>query len=148
MTKRPRMIQLFVTLALIMGAAGLANAAEMMKEDKMDKEKTMQEGMLTGAKGHHASGKIAWDKDMKGHTTLTLSEIKIDKVPDGFVFLTKGGDWRNGVELGKLEKFTGTVSFPLPMGVMADAYDTVVIWCKQFNVEIGRGTLPGQMMMK
>lgn len=148
MMQRRRTIHLIVTLALVMNFAGLAGATEMMKEDKMDKEKSMQEGMLTGAKDHHASGKISWDKDMKGHTTLTLSEIEIDKVPDGYVFLTKGGDWRKGVELGKLEKFQGTVSFALPMGVMADAYDTLVIWCKQFNVEIGRGTLPGKMMMK
>jgi len=147
MMQRRRTIQLFVTLALVICVAGLADAAEMMKEDKMDKEKTMQEGMLTGTKDHHASGKITWG-NMSGHTTLTLSEIKIDKVPDGYVFLTRGGDWRKGVELGKLEKFKGTVSFPLPMGVMADEYDTVVIWCKQFNVEIGRGTLPGKTMMK
>ena len=123
----------------------------MQSEKAMNSEKTMQgekamQGMLSGSKDHHASGKIAWNKNMKGHTTLTLSDIKIDKVPDGYVYLAKGGDWRKGVELGRLKKFTGTVSFDLPMGVHAADYDSVVIWCKKFKVEIGQGTLPGTMM--
>ncbi|MBI5894658.1 MAG: DM13 domain-containing protein [Desulfobacterales bacterium] len=141
MTQAGRKIRMLMVFALVMGGAGLAGAAEMMEEKPMH-------GMLAGSKDHHASGKIVLDKDMKGNTTLTLSDIKIDKVPDGYVYLTKGGDWRKGVELSKLEQFTGAVSFPLPMGVMADDFDTVVIWCKQFNAEIGRGALPGKTMMK
>ena len=63
---------------------------------------------------------------------LTLSDIKVVKVPAGYVDQAKYGDWMNGVQLGVLEQFTGMVSFDLPAGVDPDAYDTVVIWCKQF----------------
>lgn len=180
MTQMKQLVRLFAICALLVGGAGLAAAADMMKEKAMEGEKSMQgdmkmqgakamkseptmqggkemksemamksdPGMLRGAKDHHASGKIILDKGMQGHATLTLSDIKIDKVPDGYVYLTKGGDWRKGVELGKLEQFKGTVAFALPKGVMAEDYDTVVIWCRKFDVEIGRGELPGKTMMK
>jgi hypothetical protein len=52
----------------------------------------------------------------------------------------------HGVELGRLQQFTGTVSFDLPAGVSPDDYDTVIIWCKQFNVEIGRARYGKKMM--
>jgi hypothetical protein len=52
----------------------------------------------------------------------------------------------HGVELGKLNQFSGTVSFDLPMGVNPEDYDSVVIWCKQFKVEIGRAYLSKKMM--
>ncbi len=139
MTQAGRMIRMLMVFALVMGGAGLAGAVEMMEEKPMH-------GMLTGSKDHPASGKVALGKDMKGHASLTLSDIRIDKVPDGYVYLAKGGDWRKGVELGMLKQFTGTVSFELPMGVNADDYDSVIIWCKKFNVEIARATLPGRMM--
>jgi hypothetical protein len=40
----------------------------------------------------------------------------------------------------------GTISFDLPPGVNPDDYDSVVIWCKQFNVEIGRAYFSKKMM--
>ena len=101
--------------------------------------------MLIGSKGHHASGKVAFGMDMNEHV-LTLSDIKMDKVLDGCVYLTKNADRMHGVELGMLKQFSGTVSFDLPAGVNADEYDSVVIWCKQFKVEIGRAYFSKKMM--
>ena len=108
-------------------------------------EKTMA-GMLSGSDGHHASGNVAVKKDMNGHAQLVLSDIKVDKVPDGHVYLAKDGDFRNGLELGKLNQFSGNVSFDIPDDVDLSAYDSVVIWCEQFDVEIGRADLPKMMM--
>jgi hypothetical protein len=101
--------------------------------------------MLMGSDGHHAAGKVAFGMAM-GKDVLTLSDIKVDEVPDGYVYLAKKDDWMHGVELGRLKQFTGTVSYNLPAGVSPDDYDTVIIWCKQFNVEIGRATYGKKMM--
>ena len=68
------------------------------------------------------------------------------KVPDGYVYLTKDADRMHGVELGMLKQFSGTVTYALPAGVNPDDYDSVVIWCKQFNVEIGRAYFAKKMM--
>ena len=128
----------------------MTEEGKMMKEEPMMDDKSMMDkkadGMLMGSKGHMAAGKAEITEGMGGKTVLKLSNIKVDKVPDGYVYLTRGGDHMNGVALGMLEQFTGTVEFPIPMGVDPHAYDSVVIWCRKFNVEIGKAWLPGKMM--
>ena len=138
-----------VSLALLGWVAACAETKGMM-DKKMDSgmhsgmdDKTND--MLMGSDGHHASGKVAFGMDKNKHV-LTLSDIKVDKVPDGYVYLTKNADRMHGVELGMLKQFSGTVSFDLPSGVNPDDYDSVVIWCKQFNVEIGRAYFSKKMM--
>lgn len=100
--------------------------------------KSARMGMLSGFKGHNASGKVSITRDDKGNGYLDLAGIKVDKVPDGWVYLAKGGDYTSGVELGILKQFKGDVRFPIPGDVDTDAYDSVVIWCKKFDVGIGR----------
>ena len=116
---------------------GAMTAKQGMMNEGMDMKKEMA-AMLMGSKGHHADGKVLFGMGMNDGHVLTLSDIRVDKVPDGYVYLARDGDWRRGVELGMLKQFTGTVSFDLPEGVSPDDYDTVVIWCRKFNVEIGR----------
>ncbi len=132
---------------------------EMMeqKEGSMMEPKTaMMEGkmattrtaMLVGAGSHHATGTVSVTKDHGGQATLILAEIRVDKVPDGRVYLAKNGDYRHGAELGKLTQFSGTITFPVPAGVRGEDYDSVVIWCKKFNVEIGRAFFNSGLMQK
>jgi hypothetical protein len=137
------------SIALLVWLAACAQSDPMMdKNMDGDMNGGMQTEMapkLMGSDGHHAAGKVAFGMAM-GKAVLTLSDIKVDKVPDGHVYLAKKGDWMHGVELGLLKQFSGTVSFDLPDGVSPDDYDTVIIWCKQFNVEIGRATYGKKMM--
>ncbi|WP_319406386.1 DM13 domain-containing protein [uncultured Desulfosarcina sp.] len=133
-----------VSLALLGWLAACAGTDGMM-DKKMDPGmhsgmEDKMNNMLMGSDSHHASGKVSFGMDMSRHV-LTLSDIKVDKVPGGYVYLTKNADRMHGVELGMLKQFSGTVSFDLPVGVNPDEYDSVVIWCKQFNVEIGRAHL-------
>jgi hypothetical protein len=119
------------------------------KDDMMDEKMGMEKKthtMLMGSDGHHATGKVSFGKGMNNAHVLTLSDIKVDQVPDGYVYLAKDGDWMHGVQVGMLKQFTGTVSFDLPAGVNPEEFDTVVIWCKKFNVEIGRATFGKKMM--
>jgi hypothetical protein len=97
--------------------------------------------MLMGSGGHHASGTVTFGMGMHDRRVLILKDLKVDKVPDGYVYLARNGDWMNGVELGKLNKFSGNVSFALPAGIDPMEFDSVIIWCKKFNVEIGRARL-------
>ena len=131
-----------VGLSLLGWVAAHAETTKMMdepmKDDMHDKMAAPMNDMLMGSDGHHASGKVAIAEGMNDTRVLTLSDIKVDKVPDGYVYLTRDADRMHGVELGMLKQFTGDVSFDLPTGVNPDDYDSVVIWCKKFNVEIGR----------
>jgi hypothetical protein len=134
----------------VLAVAACAQTGDTMKEKSMADDTAMMEkkadGMFMGSDGHMAAGKAEITEGMGGKTVLKLTDIHVDKVPDGYVYLTRGGDRMNGVSLGKLEQFMGTVEYPIPMGVDPHAYDTVVIWCRQFKVEIGRAYLPKKMM--
>ena len=122
-----------------------------MSDDKMVKEKMHKEtmaapmmSMLAGSDGHHATGKVTLSREM-GHYVLTLADIKVDKVPDGQVFLGKEGDRKAGIHLGMLKQFTGTVKFALPAEADPRVYDSVIIYCEKFNVEIGRAHFAKKM---
>ena len=80
-------------------------------------------------------------KGKNGQAVLTMTGITVDKVPDGRVYLAKNLDYSGGVELGKLTRFTGTVTFAIPASVDLAKYDSVVIWCKKFDVGIGQAKL-------
>jgi hypothetical protein len=127
-----RLLGVFVA-GLLVSSLAIPSFADMMTSGKT--------GMLSGFPGHNASGKASVSKDGMGKAFLELTGIKVDKVPDGRVYLAKGGDHKKGIELGKLEQFTGDVRFPIPENTMLDAYDSVVIWCKKFDVGIGKATL-------
>ena len=135
-----------VMLALSHSAAygDMKKKEPLISEKKeMIKQKTM--GMLVGSEDHHASGKVEIIEDKMGHASLIFSDFNVDKVPDGRVYLAKNHDFRNGVEVGKLAIFMGRVEFKIPSGTHLEDYDSVVIWCKKFNVEIGRGTFETAM---
>ena len=117
-----------VSMIVILGLISTLTFAEDMPHQRM--------GTLTGAGGHHAEGSV----DLQGHR-LTLSNIDVDKVPDGRVYLTNDADYKSGVELGRLTQFTGTVKFSIPDEVDPDKYNSVLIWCKKFSVEIGHANL-------
>lgn len=103
-------------------------------------------GLLKGAGDHRATGTVSIAKDASGNPILFLTDITVDKVPDGRVYLAKNGDYTKGVELGKLTKFSGTVQYAIPASVNMADYDSVVIWCRKFSVEIGHAMFDMGMM--
>jgi hypothetical protein len=100
--------------------------------------------MLSGSEGHHAAGKVYFSNSM-GKQMLVLSDIDIEKVPDGHVYLAKDGDRSTGIDLGVLKQFDGTVSFVLPAGTKPEHYNSVIIYCKRYHVEIGHAKLGTKM---
>ncbi len=128
MCKRITTSVLILVMALVLGIAPLYGG---MKGEALT-------AILTGAGGHHAAGTALVTHE--GNTfSLVMSDITVDRVPDGRVYLANDADYGNGVELGRLTQFTGTVTFPVPAGINPHDYNSVVIWCKRFDVEIGHG---------
>jgi hypothetical protein len=137
----------FSLLAWLTACAGTTGMMDESMDTSMHGEmKSPMHDMLMGSGGHHASGNVAVGMGMNNTHVLTLSDIKVDNVPDGYVYLTRNGDWMHGVELGMLKQFTGSVSFTIPAGVNPEDFDSVVIWCRQFKVEIGRAYLSKKIM--
>ena len=115
----------------------------MMKKDEMMMDKPMMtevSGTLTGIDSHTARGLVTL-KTGEQDAVLILSGLTIDKVPDGHVILATDGDYRHGLDLGILRQFKGDVRFAVPLGTDLSPFNSVVIWCEQFNVGIGQATL-------
>jgi hypothetical protein len=144
----------FAVLSVVLFLASTQAYGQMMEKEKdmmqekkmmMEKEKT---AMLAGSEGHQAAGTVMLTKDSMGKPILTIVELKIDKVPDGRVYLAKDGDHTKGVELGKLTQFTGAVEYSIPANVNPNDYNSVVVWCKRFDVPIGKAFFEEGMKKK
>jgi hypothetical protein len=74
----------------------------------------------------------------------------LDKAPDPYVVLS-GNDKGSGAEtlnLGVLSSRKGASQYAIPGGTDLSRYRTVLIWCKRYNVTLGRADLAaaGAMM--
>jgi pentapeptide MXKDX repeat protein len=156
------------TVALTLTLAAPASAQEPMKKDsmamkkeRMDKEtmdKVMKpdamgamghdammapHGIFAGAGDHRAAG--GWAVETKsGKTFLVLSpDFTIDKVPDPYVVLTSSGKGMGAgtLNLGKLKSVKGPARIEIPAGTDLKAYSTVLIWCKQYDVNLAQSPL-------
>ena len=89
--------------------------------------------MVGGDNLHPASGVVT----IIGNT-VGLVNVHISEAPDGRVILAKDFDATTGVRLGNLKGFTGSHDYEIPEGTDVDSYNTILIWCDQFNVPIGK----------
>ncbi len=53
----------------------------------------------------------------------------------------KGFDQGDYVTLGELKSFNGTQVYQVSQGVALDEYNSVVVWCKKFNIVFGAAHL-------
>ena len=97
----------------------------------------MKSGNLAGTDAEHpASGTVKVD----GNNVL-LENVDITEAPDGRVVLAKDFDEATGVRLGKLQGFTGSHEYAIPEGTDLSAYNSILIWCDQFKVPIGKAEI-------
>ena len=92
--------------------------------------------LIGGDDAHPASGMIKIEEG-----ALKLVDVQISEAPDARVILAKEFDEASGVRLGPLKSFTGSHEYTIPAGVDAKDYNSVLIWCDQFNVPIGKAQL-------
>ena len=97
---------------------------------------TKSANLIGGDDAHPASGNIKIEEG-----ALKLIDVQISEAPAARVILAKEFDEASGVRLGPLKGFTGSHEYTIPAGVDAKDYNSVLIWCDQFNVPIGKAQL-------
>ncbi len=90
-------------------------------------------GTIKGANGHIASGSAS----------ITAGQVEFgadfvfDGGPDVYVAVKKANKLHL---LGKLRENSGAQSYRLPSNGAADGADQIILWCKQYNVTLGRAS--------
>lgn len=108
-------------------------------------EETDVSGNFVGA-AHPTQGKVSIVTE-NGQRYLEFNEtFKTDSGPDLFVLLHRQEtpeSYNNSdyVNLGDLEKVSGTQKYAIPDEVNLADWKSVVIWCRQFNVTFGYAPL-------
>ena len=88
-------------------------------------------GPMLGVNGHKASGSATIEA---GKVELS-TDFWFDGGPDVYVALKQGGQIQL---LGKLRENAGAQSYALPAGSTGAQADEILLWCKQFNVTLGK----------
>lgn len=126
-------------------AAMIRTVSEEM-DDSMQKDsseqtspKIVSTGNFKGLAGHNAKGiaKIIQGNDM---TFLRFENFEVTNGPDLRVYITSGGDVKNGIHLEKLKGSRGDQNYVLN-DIDLGVYDTVVIYCQPFGVYFAEATL-------
>lgn len=90
---------------------------------------------------HNVSGTLLYYKETE-EPYLRFEDFESTNGPDLYVYLVKQGqDTKDGLSLGELKGNIGNQNYPLPEGVTLEDGDSIVIWCKQFDVDFGFATV-------
>lgn len=96
------------------------------------------------AKNTEGSVKVV-EEDGKRYLELG-EDFKTGRGPDVFVLLhreatPKSYDKDDFVNLGMIDSFSGAQRYEIPEDVTVNDFQSVVIWCRQFNVTFGHAKL-------
>ena len=116
------------------------NMDEMMDDDASNEIKVLKTGEFKGADFfHNAKGQAKIIKT-GDQTFLRFEMFEVTNGPDLRVYLTSGGDVKNGIHLDNLKGSQGDQNYLLE-NVDVESFDTVVIYCQPFGVYFGQAEL-------
>jgi hypothetical protein len=88
---------------------------------------------------HPGSGTATLVSSGADEVVLTLTDFETDNGPDVRVYLSRGTDASSGrgesfVDLGAMKGNKGDQQYQVPPGVDPSSFDSVVLWCRAFDV--------------
>lgn len=110
-----------------------------MTSESSNEIQVLKTGEFEGIFFHHAEG-LAKVIKTGDQTFLRFEMFEVTNGPDLRVYLTSGGDVKNGIQLDKLKASKGDQNYLLE-NVDVGSYDTVVIYCQPFGVYFGQAEL-------
>jgi 3D (Asp-Asp-Asp) domain-containing protein len=93
--------------------------------------------------GHPVQGTATLNQGSNGALVLSFgSNFSSAGGPDVRVYLsTTSSVGANSIDLGRLQRFTGSQSYNIPSGVQLSTYDWIIIHCVPFNITFGYARL-------
>lgn len=132
---------LITSALLIFNTAAMAQDAT--HENMQDLSPQAISGQFVDADRFHTGSGGFEIVEEDGQRILKFSEeFNVTRGPDLFVWLTKGDNTKEFVNLGRLENRKGEQSYVIPADVNLDDFDRVIIWCRAFSVLFATGEFP------
>ena len=118
-----------------------AKSVRVVSEEmnEMSGPKILKTGEFEGLAGHKAQGD-AKILDADGSKFLRFENFEVTNGPDLRVYITQGGDVKQGIHLDKLKGSKGDQNY-LVGDIDLNVYDTVVIYCQPFGAYFGQAVL-------
>ena len=155
MIKQPlKRLSLLCAIALSIPLSPVINPAIAQGESTTEQQQRAAVKLLQAGEfqdGAHPTKGLARLLEYRGKNYLLLSEnFKSDSGPDLFVLLHQSEnpssyETEEYVNLGRLTQVEGRQAFRIPDSVTdLSQYQSVVVWCREFNVTFGHATLKSQ----
>jgi hypothetical protein len=103
---------------------------------------------VDGEPGHHGRGHARLIRAADGALVVRLENFAVTNGPDLFVVLSTdprgsraSAAASDALNLGRLRASSGNLNYELPAGADADAYRSVIIYCRAFRVVFAVATL-------
>ena len=149
--KRPTLLNALICTVII-ATAGSATLKGIQADTMMKPSLSMQKMEKTIVSGNfvaseHPTTGMAQVIMMNGKKYLKFDgTFKSDSGPDLYVLLhrqetPKDYKKEDYINLGRLEKVTGSQMYTIPADIDVSTFKTAVIWCRQFNATFGFANL-------
>lgn len=114
----------------------------MMTKEENDESVAILKGSFTDADNFHkGSGEAQVYKLPDGTQLLRFENFTVTNGPDLRVLLAVDGDPANAIELGKLKGNIGDQNYDIPSDTDISTFNSVLIYCKPFQVIFSTATL-------
>lgn len=124
---------------MIMDESAKMQSVVSEEMDDSGEPQVLKTGEFVGLANHFAEGD-AKILDVGGEQFLRFENFEVTNGPDLRVYLTQGGDVKQGIHLEKLKGSKGAQNYVLD-DIDTNVYDTVVIYCQPFGVYFGEAVL-------
>lgn len=124
---------------MIMDESAKKQSVTNEEMDTTNEIKILKSGEFIGLAGHFAEGD-AKILQVGEEQFLRFENFEVTNGPDLRVYMTQGGDVKQGIHLEKLKGSKGAQNYLLE-NIDTDVYDTVVIYCQPFGVYFGEAQL-------
>lgn len=124
---------------MIMDESAKTHSVVSEEMDDSDEPQVLKTGQFVGLANHFAEGD-AKVLQVGGQQFLRFENFEVTNGPDLRVYVTQGGDVKQGIQLDKLKGSKGAQNYVLE-DIDTSVYDTVVIYCQPFGVYFGEAKL-------
>lgn len=95
------------------------------------------QGQFQGQSNHVTTGGVSLVQTASGWEIHLADDFTFDGAPDPRIAFGRDGRYAEGTDFAELRSDTGAQIYAVPEGIDPAAFDTIVLWCRQFSVPLG-----------